>query len=206
MYRDTTAGGRTGCQSLPIAQKADTPSKRDMPELPPTPVWHILAQRKSYNQYGRPFSRQSRAHLAPVQAKSPLTIQTIRLAPTLPTLATMTPGLEKIPEPTCIPTTSPIACQSPTCFSSSLLPASASAPSPERVSGKRSCSNSKPLNDVTVFERFCRGLRSWSVSSGKDSESSSARSERVGEWSPDPGERGGEGEEFASGRYGADMI
>ena len=36
-------------------------------------------------------------------------IHTIKLAPTLPTSATTTPGDEKIPEPTCIPTISAIA-------------------------------------------------------------------------------------------------
>jgi hypothetical protein len=67
------------------------------------------------------------------------------------------------------------------------------------VSGKRECSNSKPApaKEVTVFDRLFRGRES----SGKDSESSRARRDSVGERS-DWGVRGGEGE-FWSGRYGA---
>ena len=139
-------------------------------------------------------------HLAPVQANKPLTTQTIKLAPTLPTLATMTPGLENIPEPTCIPTTNPIACHRPTCLSSS--PAASFSFSPERVRGKRECSNSNPAppKDVTVLERSVRGL----ASSAYDSESSSARRDNVGERS-DWGVRGGEGE-LLSGLYAAILF
>lgn len=52
---------------------------------------------------------ESASYLAPVQASRPLITQTTKLAPVLPTDATTTPGDEKIPEPTCIPTTRPIA-------------------------------------------------------------------------------------------------
>ena len=57
-------------------------------------------------------------HLAPVQAKQAETTQMIKLAPTLPTLAMITPGDEKIPDPICIPTISATARASPMCFSS----------------------------------------------------------------------------------------
>jgi hypothetical protein len=70
------------------------------------------------------------------------------------------------------------------------------------VRGKRECSNSNPApaKDVTVFDRPVRGL----ASSGYDSESSSARRERVGERS-DWGVSGGEGE-LLSGLYAAILF